>query len=74
MNMKKAEKACPYMFPDCLSDRVRYMRVEPIDLSFGRTVNEKGYSIQMRQAPTYVQITLIREEISQSVGVLREER
>ena len=23
----------PYMFPDCLSDRVRYMRVAPIDLS-----------------------------------------
>ena len=31
------------MFPDCLSDRVRYMRVEPIDLSFGRAVSEKGY-------------------------------
>ena len=29
------------MFPDCLSDRVRYMRVEPIDLSFGKTVNEE---------------------------------
>ena len=31
------------MFPDCLSDRVRYMRVEPIDLSFVRVVSEKGY-------------------------------
>ncbi len=30
--MEEREMDCPYMFPDCLSERVRYMRVEPIDL------------------------------------------
>ena len=35
------KKACPYMFPDCLSDRLRYMRVAPIDLWFGKGFGEK---------------------------------
>jgi hypothetical protein len=26
------KRGCPYMFPDCRSDRLRYMRVAPIDL------------------------------------------
>jgi hypothetical protein len=31
---EKEEGDRPYTFPDCLSERVRYMRVAPIDLSF----------------------------------------
>jgi hypothetical protein len=30
-NRERRER--PYMFPDCLSERERYMRVAPIDLS-----------------------------------------
>jgi hypothetical protein len=54
------------MFPDCLSDRARYMRVEPIDLLFGKVLIEKGYHSHERR-PAYAQSTLRRADISQNV-------
>lgn len=61
------------MFPDCLSERVRYMRVAPIDLS-----NDLIYRSVMKAAVSLKASALLTckvlegMQIRQIVGALRE--